>query len=302
MRHRFATALVFCTLMLLAGRNALCREDYGALLEKDCEVCHIDRYYPGGSFIDAEEGYKWKIFWICTALGVLIFTVGMANNIMLWRLGKGSSLRGKLQWGPVLRAVLTEVILERRIFRASILRWFVFFGISMGFIFLTVPYLAYWVLRLSSGLNLMEPSPFELTLNFLLDFFNLFIVIGVILALIRRYVVKSPQLENLIQDTAAVLLIFLIVLSGFLLEGFRCAVLPAGPALSVSFVGAAIGSWLRPVELPWTVIHFYLWLVHGVLSLAFVAYIPFGKIRHFIACPVSIAATASDEAHAALKH
>jgi hypothetical protein len=58
-----------------------------------------------------------------------------------------------------------------------------------------------------------------------------------------------------------------------------------------------IGSCLRPLELPWTVYHFYLWIFHGFISLAFIAYIPFGKILHFIACPISIAATASDEAN-----
>jgi hypothetical protein len=62
-------------------------------------------------------------------------------------------------------------------------------------------------------------------------------------------------------------------------------------------MGSIIGSWLKNFELPWTVYHFYLWIFHGLISVIFIAYIPFGKIRHFIACPISIAATASDEAN-----
>ena len=289
--------LLALAIIILCTLDASAREDYGALLEQDCEVCHLDRLYPGGEFIDAEETLKWNIFWIMTALAGVVFLVGMINTISLWRLGKNRSLQGKLRWGPVLKAFFTEVILEKRILKTSFIRWAVFFGISMGFIFLLFPYSAYWGFRLSTGLDFLEPSSFQLTLDFLLDFFSTFILIGVLLALLRRYLVKSPQLENLTQDTAAVILIFLIIITGFLLEGFRCAVLPASAELHYSFMGLIIGSWLKPFDQPWTVYHFYLWLFHGFISLVFVAYIPFGKIRHFIACPLSIAATASDEAN-----
>ena len=284
-------------IILLFTCNASAREDYGALLEQDCEVCHLDQYYPGGEFIDAEETLKWNIFWVMTALAGVVFLLGMLNTISLWRLGKSKSLQGKLRWGPVFKAFFTEVILEKRILKTSFIRWAVFFGISMGFIFLLFPYSAYWIFRLTTGLDFLEPSSFQLTLDFLLDLFNTLILIGVLLALLRRYLVKSPQLENLTQDTVAVILIFVIILTGFLLEGFRCATLPASPELHYSFMGLIIGSWLKPFDQPWTVYHFYLWLFHGFISLVFVAYIPFGKIRHFIACPLSIAATASDEAN-----
>ena len=297
MKQLLTILLLFLGLLALSSTDVCAREDYGALLEEDCEVCHIDRYYPGGEFIEAEETYKWQILWIMTALTVLIFAVGMLNTISLWRLGKAKSLHGPIRWGPVIKAFITEVILEKRIFKTSFIRWTVFFGISMGFIFLLLPYLSYWIFRLSSGLDFLEPSFFQLSLDFLMDLFSTLILIGVLLAIVRRYVVKSPQMENLTQDSLAVFLIFLIVVSGFLLEGFRCATLPVSRELSYSFMGSIIGSWLRPFDQPWTVYHFYTWLFHAFISLVFIAYIPFGKIRHFIACPVSITATASDEAN-----
>jgi hypothetical protein len=271
--------LLAVAIIIICNLDASAREDYGALLEQDCEVCHLDRFYPGGEFIDAEQTLKWNLFWIMTAAAVIVFLVGMTNTISLWRLGKNKNLQGKLRWGPVLKAFFTEVVLEKRILKTSFLRWTVFFGISMGFIFLLFPYSAYWGLRLTTGLDFLEPSSFQLTLDFLLDLFSTLIMIGVILALLRRYVVKSPQLENLTQDTVAVILIFLIMVSGFLLEGFRCATLPVTPELHYSFMGSIIGSCLKPFEQPWTVYHFYLWLLHGFISLVFIAYIPFGKIK-----------------------
>jgi nitrate reductase gamma subunit len=297
MKQLLTIMLLFLGLIALSSFDVCAREDYGALLEEDCEVCHIDRYYPGGEFIEAEETYKWQILWVMTAIALLIFAVGMLNTISLWRLGKAKNLQGPVRWGPVFKAFITEVIFEKRIFKTSFIRWSVFFGISMGFIFLLLPYISYWIFRLTSGLDFLEPSFCQLSLDFLMDLFSTLILIGVLLAIVRRYVVKSPQMENLTQDSLAVLLIFLIVVSGFLLEGFRCATLPASRELSFSFMGSIIGSWLRPFDQPWTVYHFYTWLFHAFISLVFIAYIPFGKIRHFIACPVSITATASDEAN-----
>jgi len=167
----------------------------------------------------------------------------------------------------------------------------------MGFIFLFIVFLAFISLKLSTGLDFIEPSSLHLTLDLLLDLFGVLIMIGIFMAIVRRYVLKSAQMENLTQDTVALIFIFLIIFSGFLLEGFRCATLPTSATIKFSFMGSIIGSWLKNIELPWTVYHFYLWIFHGLISVIFIAYIPFGKIRHFIACPLSIAATASDEAN-----
>ena len=289
--------LVLLILTLCTMQAATAREDYAAIVEQDCESCHIESYYPGGDFFEAEDNYKWKLFWVSTAIAVFIFLTGMINNVMIWRAGKAPSLKEKIHWGSVAKAILSEVILEKRIFKTSFIRWSVFFGISMGFILLLLAFTAFISLKLSVGLDYLEPTTLQLLLDSTLDFFGFLIFISCMMAIVRRYVLKSAQMENLIQDSIAVLFILLIILSGFILEGFRCATLPISSDLHFSFIGNFIGSFLKPFELPWTVYHFYLWIIHGLLSLAFVAYIPFGKIRHFIACPISIAATASDEAH-----
>jgi len=289
--------LVFISISLLFTLDASAREDYSAIIEQDCDACHLDRYYPGRDFFEAEDNYKWKIFWAMTVIAVVIFLIGMVNTTMLWKLGKSPSLRGKLKWGPVIKSILTEVILEKRIIKTSFIRWSVFFGISMGFVFLLIAFLAFILLKFSTGLDFIEPSATHLALDLLLDLFGTLILIGTLLAMVRRYVLRSAQMENLTQDTVAVIFIFFIVLTGFLLEGFRFATLPPSPTTKFSFLGSIIGSWLKPLELPWTVYHFYLWIFHGFISLAFIAYIPFSKILHLIACPISIAATASDEAH-----
>lgn len=297
MKHTMRIIILISGILFLFNFEAVAREDYSGIIEEDCSVCHIDSYYPGGDFYEAEANYKWKAFWGMTAIAGIIFVIGMGNNILLWRLGKSSSIRGNIKWGPVFKAMLTEAILGKKILQTSIIRWSVFFGVSMGFVFLFIAFLIFTFVRLYIGLDFIEPTSFQLTMDLLLDFFGVMILIGILLAIIRRYIHRSAQMENLPQDTVAVIFIILIILSGFLLEGFRCATLPLSSSMQFSFLGSIIGSFLRAFELPWTVYHFYLWLFHGLISVVFVAYIPFGKLRHFIACPLSIAATASEEAN-----
>ena len=88
MKQLLTILLLLLGLMTLSSTDICAREDYGALLEEDCEVCHIDRYYPGGEFIEAEETYKWQILWVMTAITLLIFAIGVLNTVSLWRLGK----------------------------------------------------------------------------------------------------------------------------------------------------------------------------------------------------------------------
>ena len=92
----------------------------------------------------------------------------------------------------------------------------------------------------------------------------------------------------------AVLLLFFIVLTGFLLEAFRLAELPVSFESYFSFVGLALAGLFRLIPLAWTDIHFYAWIVHATIVFIFLAYIPFSKFIHFIACPISILASSSD--------
>jgi nitrate reductase gamma subunit len=132
-----------------------------------------------------------------------------------------------------------------------------------------------------------------LTLEFLMDLLGLLILSGTIASLIRRSI-KRPNMITEKEDLIAVLLLFSIVLTGFLLEGFRLAVLPVTFESYFSFGGLALASFFRLIPLAWTDIHFYTWIVHATLVFIFLAYIPFSKFIHFIACPVTILASSSD--------
>jgi len=132
-------------------------------------------------------------------------------------------------------------------------------------------------------------------LDFLMDFLGLMILVGTVSAFLRRSVFKPPELVNRREDLALLVLLFLIVISGFVAEAFRLAAFPWYSEMRYSFVGNAFANLIREEQAHWLSAHFYVWLIHGALALIFIAAIPFTKIMHFATAPLTILFTASEQ-------
>ena len=70
--------------------------------------------------------------------------------------------------------------------------------------------------------NFMHGS-FYLGYSVVTDSFGILVIIGVILAVVRRYVQKPDRLDNKWDDLVALLLILVVVVTGFIIEGLRMA-------------------------------------------------------------------------------
>jgi Fe-S oxidoreductase/nitrate reductase gamma subunit len=101
---------------------------------------------------------------------------------------------------------------------------------------------------------------------------------------LRRFVFTPVQLQTGKDDYLSHLLLFSILITGFLLEGIRMAVteLPVDPVLArFSYGGLPVALLLEgkdPGEL--RALHAGLWWFHLGLSLSFIAAIPSTKLRH----------------------
>lgn len=255
--------------------------------KKLCVHCHVDHAYPGKSFYEAENVYKWVFMWITAGVTALIFSYGMLARRSIWRKGRkdGHSRKKKNQ---VLKFLFYDAFLQRGILRLNILRWANYMTLSMGFSLLFILMLLVYGYTTTAGVRTFGiPFPGGRILDFLMDFLGLSVLVGVFLSALRRYVLKQPQLRAEIRDNAALLLIFLIIFTGFLLEAFRIAVLPFAWKHSPSFVGFTLALLFRGLPLNWTTLHFYTWNFHFLLAFGFVAYIPYSKFAHIVTCPVT---------------
>ncbi|NWG04176.1 MAG: respiratory nitrate reductase subunit gamma [Syntrophaceae bacterium] len=255
--------------------------------KKLCVHCHVDHAYPGKSFYEAENLYKWVFMWITGGVSVVIFSYGLISKIWIWRKGRKDSHRRKKKIN-VFKFLFYDAFLQRGILRLNPLRWVNYMTLSMGFSILFILMLFVYGYVIPAHVRTFGiPSLGGRILDFLMDFLGLSILIGLILSVLRRYLLKQPQLKTETRDNVALLFIFLIVVTGFLLEAFRIAVLPFSLKHSASFVGFTLALLFRDLPLNWTTFHFYFWNFHFLLAFAFIAYVPYSKFVHIVTCPVT---------------
>lgn len=264
---------------------------------KECRDCHTARLYPQGDFFGWEASKKWRLHWALFSLSAFVGLSGLYASFSIWRLGLSPSIHHALRWSAVGRAFVLEVLLGRRIWRQSRLRWAVFFTVSMGFVILAAVFVLIVATRYVGQSDFFLFGAGALALDFLADLLGLAILTGCLLALLRRGLGREAHLRTEAEDIWILLLLSAIVLTGFFLEAARLAVVAPDGRLAASFVGFAAARVLKIWDLPWVVIRFYVWIAHALLVFVFFAYLPFSKLLHVIACPVTILATASEASY-----
>ena len=167
-----------------------------------------------------------------------VFCIGLIYKSNLWFSGR--IIKSQLAFGTVrrfglalqgifcvvfssrilvlIKTLLLDVILQRRILKEDVYRWIMHMMIFSGFMLLLLMHaLEYW-----TSAALFEE--YASTVNpyfFLRNIFGLMVIAGVIMAACRRRKGKVPRLRTTAIDHYILALIAVIILSGFLLEGAK---------------------------------------------------------------------------------
>jgi Fe-S oxidoreductase/nitrate reductase gamma subunit len=223
-------------------------------------------------------------------VAVVIFVYGFYRHVRLWRAGVPESRfdhvpqRVKLVAKHALGQARTLAQAYPGIMHA-IMFWG-FLALFMGTVLATIDYditLPLWGYKLLKG-------RFYLFYETVLDLFGLFFVIGLGMAAWRRFVLRPQRVDPTARFANVLALLFLINLSGFVLEACRLAVTrpwwapwsPVGWALGQGMLAAGIGEdALRGT-------HLAVWLGHAALSLFFVAVVPYSYFVHLVTTPLNI--------------
>ena len=122
----------------------------------------------------------------------------------------------------------------------------------------------------------------------IMDLAGVAILVGVLMALIRRLFIKPHFMENSWDDFFALIMLALIPLVGFFNEGMRLYL------MKPDWAGwSPIGNWTAGIwgSLPAAqveAIHPYFFWTHVGLGLIFTASLPFTKLRHILFTPINI--------------
>lgn len=223
--------------------------------------------------------YTW-IFYTLAAVSTLIFLGGCYRHMAVWF--KGWPTQGTANPAEIVKAVLKNVLGNARIFTGDLFGGLTHMAIMWGFFVL---FLGTVVLASHEYIvSFLKGTLFEYY-ELILDVLGIVFIVGILLALIRRYVVKAGKMNNLLEDPGVLLLLLMIGVTGFVIEGYRLLADPK-PWMDWSPVGAYLSTVLAGDAKLW---HVFFWWLHVLLSLFLIAYLPFSKLFHVFAGSINLA-------------
>ena len=223
-----------------------------------------------------------EITYVIAAVAVLAAVILFVKQILRWRLGKPERRTDRLP--RRFANLITGGLLQTKTWRSAFpgtfhgLIFWGFFVLFIGTVILTgYEHFGVPVVR----------GTFYLIFSLVLDVFGLLVLIGLVLAAVRRYIIRPPELDNEPRDFLILFLIGSIIVTGFLVEAFRIAYFKE-PYEAYSVVGWFVAKPFWGVSGPllqW--LHFGFWLGHFVLSLLFFILLPITKLFHIFAAPAA---------------
>jgi Fe-S oxidoreductase/nitrate reductase gamma subunit len=223
-------------------------------------------------------------------LALAIFACGMWQRIRLWRAGGPEARLDRIS--DRLALVATHALGQVRVLSQAypgVMHAIMFWGFLALFMGTVLATIDYDVTLPLFGYKLLKGS-FYLAYETVLDLFGLFFVIGLGMAVYRRFVRRPPSVDATARFAWVLALLFVINASGFVLEACRiAAVKPAwGPWSPVGYgLGQAmLAAGMSEAALRGT--HLATWVFHAVIALGFIALIPYSYFIHLFTTPLNI--------------
>ncbi|NNF99891.1 MAG: hypothetical protein HKM93_10975 [Desulfobacteraceae bacterium] len=290
----------------------------GAASEKNCIKCHKPgnaigapaRVLPAKGALcvmchPSALTLSHPIYWIAS----LLFVSGLFFMVRFWFIGsvsgESASLHRKVslsaegvwqaifshQFFTLLKILIVDIFLGRRILKENVGRWsmhsFIFMAMILRLLLSLFTGVVY-AISPNSGISLIlidKNHPFT-ALTY--DLLGLFILVGVVWAVCIRYVVKPVHVTSEFEDNITLGIVGLLTLCGFLAEAVRMVMTGVPPQLGgYAIVGYPMSRLISGIPMDWSRVYPVLWYIHAVLGACFIAYLPFGKLKHVFNVPLT---------------
>ena len=242
------------------------------------------------------------LLYVFAVVAVILFVYGLRRTGLFTRFkvmanATGSDVdRVKNPWARFWYT-MADVFIHRKILRetyAGVAHLFIFWGfaaltITTACIFLQDdvigPIWKVWFLK----------DNFYLGLSLFADVFGILAIIGMVMALIRRYAMKPAWLDEKPEDKLILWFLLGVLLTGFIVEGLRIQATEASPASSMNpYIWFSPGGRVLAYLFSGTSVetikstHVALWWIHGLGALGFLVFIAYSKLLHIFMVPANI--------------
>ncbi len=172
-----------------------------------------------------------------------------------WRRAYGGTLHAMIFWGFIILTIATTVVLIQHDF----------------------------------GIPIMHGNFYLYFQSLTVDVFGVLAIVGVGMAGARRWVIRPRQLVYTTEASAILVIILVILVSGFLIEGWRIAATddPWGQWSPFGYLVAQASRPLMSVDSMKTA-HVVTWWTHLALVFAFIAWAPYTKMAHVITSTANV--------------
>ena len=235
-------------------------------------------------------------FYFLAALAIAIFLYGVYERFARYTRGTEDAFaRLDDLPGRIVSAAKTVATNENQFNRdlyGGLMHAFIMWGFLTLLIGTTILGIDMDGYRLVTGLLGEEQSffvgDFYLSYSLVMDALGFLFVVGLGMAIYRRYVVRNERLwgeHTSLEDGLFVWTLFLLAVGGYLVEGVRILATGFPEFETVSFVGWFVALVMREVGVSAdlaTTIYPVTWWSHSLLALGFVAWVPYAKPFHML--------------------
>jgi len=240
------------------------------------------------------------VMYLLLAPTLAIAAWGFLRRVQRWRRGKAEPAPRFDRPLTRIKRVFAHAVAQQRTARDRVAGVFHRL-LTYGFVILTIATLVV-ALDADFGTSIMRGAFYLYFQSFIVDVFGALVLVAVGIAAVRRFITRPKKLVYTDEATLLLFAIFVIALTGFLIEAWRIEA-TRDPWGTWSPFGNALGKLSATLLSAQSMqsAHRVLWWLHLVVSFAFLAWLPFTKLKHIATSPLNIYTSRLDPIGASLK-